>query len=109
MTGLVLMREGGRYWAGVWYLSALLLAATIVALVVDWRIFAPAPESDRSLKFLRTAYVWLFVSLAMLLSLPLYQFIVLPGLAAQSEAAQREKGKPERPTLSPRNQKNKTV
>jgi hypothetical protein len=37
---------------------------------------------------LRTAYVWLFVSLAMLVFIPVYQFAVLPGFAPQSEAAQ---------------------
>jgi hypothetical protein len=88
VAGLVLMRQAGRYWAGVWYLSALLLAATVAVLVADWRVFARSPESDRSLKFLRAAYAWLLLSLAMLALLPLYQFGALPRVAPQSEAAQ---------------------
>ena len=86
-AGLVLMRQAGRHWAGVWYLSALLLAATVLVLAADWRVFARAPESDRSLKFLRAAYAWLLLSLAMLVLLPLYQFAVLPRVSPESEAA----------------------
>ena len=59
----------------------LLLAGCVVALVGDWRIFSPAEDEDRSLKFLRAAYVWLFISLAMLVLLPVYQFGLLPTLA----------------------------
>jgi len=88
VTGLVLMRVAGHAWAALWYLSALLLAATVVVLVASWRIFGRAAEPDRSLKFLRAAYVWLFVSLAMLVLLPEYQLVVLPRISPQSEAAQ---------------------
>jgi hypothetical protein len=56
-------------------------------LLRDWRIFSPAEDKDRSLKFLRAAYVWLLVSLAMLVFLPFYQFGVLRALAPASEAA----------------------
>jgi hypothetical protein len=87
VKGLVLMRLAGRHWAALWYLSALLLAGTVLVLTADWRIFARAPESDRSLKFLRAAYAWLLLSLAMLVLLPLYQYVVLPRVAPQSEAA----------------------
>src|SRR5262249_34355355 len=41
---------------------------------------------DRSLKFLRAAYVWLLVSLGMLVLLPAHQFFLLPRLAPSSEA-----------------------
>jgi hypothetical protein len=88
VKGLVLMRLAGRHWASVWYLSALLLSATIVVLTVDWRIFVRAPETDRSLKFLRAAYAWLLVSLAMLVLLPLYMFVILPRVSPDCEAAQ---------------------
>src|SRR5262249_49846980 len=43
-------------------------------------------ERDRSLKFLRTAYGWLLVSLAMTVLLPAYQFAFLPWVAPESEA-----------------------
>jgi hypothetical protein len=87
VAGLILMRTAGRAWAGLWYASAILLAGCALALVKDWRIFSPAEDKDRSLKFLRAAYVWLFISLAMLVALPLYQFGILRMFAPESEAA----------------------
>ncbi len=47
-------------------------------LVVPWRLWRPIPEPwdrNRSGKFVRVAFAWLFVSLTMLLLLPLYQII----------------------------------
>jgi hypothetical protein len=84
--GLVLMRTSGRAWAGLWYASALGLSAAVVALVANWRIFSRSEEPDRSLKFLRAAYVWLLVSLAMLVGLPAY-LAGLPLLSPASSAA----------------------
>src|SRR5262249_41554967 len=86
-AGLALMREAGRAWAGLWYASALLLPAALAALVANWRVFGRAAEAERGLKFLRAAYAWLLGSLAMTVLLPVYQFIVLPGLAPGSDAA----------------------
>lgn len=85
-AGLVLMQRAGHGWAVLWYGSVLVLAGSVAALVWDWHIFAPAPETDRSLKFLRTAYLWLFVSLAMLVLLPAYQFGLLAWAAPDSAA-----------------------
>jgi hypothetical protein len=85
--GLVLMRTAGRSWAGLWYASVILLAACVLALLIDWRIFSPAQDKDRSLKFLRAAYIWLFISLAMLVLLPLYQFGALRAFSPDSQAA----------------------
>ncbi|HJT78103.1 MAG TPA: DUF1858 domain-containing protein, partial [Gemmataceae bacterium] len=87
MAGLILMRRAGHAWAGLWYGSVLLLAATVAVLVWRWRVFAATPEADRSLKFLRAAYVWLLLSLAMLVLLPAYQFGLLPWLAPGAGAA----------------------
>jgi hypothetical protein len=86
-SGLVLMHYSGHAWAALWYASVLLLAGTVVALVRGWHLFAPAEESDRSLKFLRAAYVWLFISLGMLVLLPAYQYGLLRWLAPGSEPA----------------------
>jgi hypothetical protein len=86
-AGLVLHRLAGRGWVGLWYGSVLVLTIAVAALVVNWRLFSPAREPDRSLKFLRTAYAWLLVSLAMLVLLPVYQYILIPGLAPGSDAA----------------------
>ena len=87
VMGLVLMRTAGRGWAGLWYASVILLAGCVLILLKDWRIFSPAEDKDRSLKFLRAAYVWLAISLAMLVLLPFYQFGVLRALAPNSPAA----------------------
>lgn len=86
--GLILMATRGHAWAGLWYGSAVLLAGSIVYLVLGWRLFSRPRETDRSLKFLRTAYAWLFVSLGMLVLLPAYQMILIPWLAPNSSAAQ---------------------
>jgi len=87
VLGFVLMRTSGHAWAGLWYLSILVLTTAVAYLVSDWKLFSPPEETDRSLKFLRTAYVWLFVSLLMLVLLPVHQLLILPWLAPQSSAA----------------------
>jgi hypothetical protein len=79
-VGLVLMRLDGRAWAGLWYGSVLLLAGCVVLLVRNWGVFGPAEGRDRSRKFVRAAYAWLLVSLAMLVALPAYQFAALPAI-----------------------------
>lgn len=88
VLGLVLMRTQGHAWATLWYASVWLLAGSTAALVGSWGIFGTPHESDRSLKFLRVAYVWLFVSFAMLLVLPAYQFGLLAALVPHGDAAQ---------------------
>ncbi len=82
------IRTLSHYWAALWYASVLLMAGGVTVLVLGWRLFSRPRESDRSLKFLRAAYLWLFVSLAMLALLPLYQYALLPRLAPESAAAQ---------------------
>jgi hypothetical protein len=86
-AGLVLMRRLGHGWAGLWYGAALVLAGTTWWLVRSWHLYAPTRDGDRSLKFLRAAYAWLFVSLGMLALLPAYQFGLLAWLAPESPAA----------------------
>jgi hypothetical protein len=88
VTGFVLMRAVGHAWASLWYGSVLAIAGSVVYLVADWHLFSTAPGADRSLKFLRAGYVWLFISLGMLVLLPAYQFVVLPALAPASAAHQ---------------------
>lgn len=85
VAGLVLMRQFGPLWAVLWYGSVIVLTVATAALVASWRIYSPAPDRDRSLKYLRTAYVWLFVSLGMLVLLPAYQGAV--GWFAPTSAA----------------------
>jgi hypothetical protein len=85
-TGTVLLRVAPT-WAALWYASALLLAGMVFALVWDWGVFGPAQQGDRSLKFVRAAYAWLLVSLAMLVLLPVYQHGALPAWAPDSASA----------------------
>jgi hypothetical protein len=85
VVGLIFIRTTAG--VALWYGSVLLLAGAVVLLVRDWHLFRTPPESDRSLKFLRAAYVWLFVSLAMLVLMPAYQYALLPWLAPQTAAA----------------------
>jgi hypothetical protein len=86
-SGLVLMRIGGHAWAALWYGSVLVLTAATVWLVAGCHLTAPAADRDRSLKFIRAAYLWLLVSLGMLVLLPAYQYGLLPRLAPDSDAA----------------------
>jgi hypothetical protein len=86
-SGLLLMRMQSHAWAALWYAGVLILGGTVGALVVSWGVFGPSAESDRSLKFIRTAYAWLLLSLAMLVLLPVYQFVLLPAFAPSSNAA----------------------
>lgn len=88
VSGLILMRTAGHAWAALWYGSVLLLTAAAAGLVGNWRLWSAPEEFDRSLKFLRAAYAWLFVSLGMLVLVPAYQFGLLPWLAPDSAAAQ---------------------
>lgn len=88
VLGLVLMRMGGHAWAILWYASVLVLTVAVIRLVRSWGIFSAPADSDRSLKFLRTAYGWLFISLAMLVALPAYQCGLLAWLAPTSGAAE---------------------
>lgn len=87
-AGLMLMRAQGHVWAALWYSGVLLLTGTVVALVANWGVFGRSVETDRSLKFIRVAYTWLLISLAMLVLLPIYQFGLLRALAPASKAVE---------------------
>jgi hypothetical protein len=51
-----------------------LLAIGCATIVIPWQPWRPFPATDRSAKFVRAAYAWLAVSLAMLLVSPAYQY-----------------------------------
>jgi len=87
VAGFVMMGLVGRGWAALWYLGVLLLAFAGAAAVADLGILGGAARGDRSLKFFRSAYVWLLVSLAMLVALPGYQLGLLRWLAPASDAS----------------------
>jgi hypothetical protein len=62
-------------------LAALLMVPWLMLPIAVWLVSGPwtlwrqVPEPDRTTKFIRTAYLWLAASLAMLLFLPVYQQI----------------------------------
>ena len=90
IAGLILMRTVSHALAALWYSSILLLFIGAAVLVNNWKIFSSPGETDRNLKFLRAAYTWLFISLGMMVLLPLYQYGVLPWLAPASQSTQIE-------------------
>ncbi len=51
----------------------LMLIAGSLLLVLPFKLWKPFPEADRSSKFIRAGFAWLFISLLMLLFLPVYQ------------------------------------
>jgi uncharacterized protein involved in response to NO len=53
--------------------SWLMLAAGVILVVWPWRLWEAPKRPHRSDKFIRVAYLWLAISLAMLLLLPVYQ------------------------------------
>lgn len=65
-------------WTGLHVLAALLMVPWlmitigIAMIVLPWKLWRPFKPADRSAKFIRTAYLWLAVSLTMLLLLPAY-------------------------------------
>ena len=66
---------GDHRWAAGFYLGWLLLAAGAVTLVWPWRLWRAPARNARSATFIRLAYVWLGLSLVMLLLLPAYQAV----------------------------------
>ncbi len=73
---------------GMRYLTALYAAATVTLLlaaigsVFQFRLFGPVPpdESDRGLKFIRAAYSWFTLAMAMLVFTPVYNFFIYQPL-----------------------------
>lgn len=51
-----------------------MLAIGCAMIVLPWRPWRPFPERDRCARFVRAAYAWLAVSMAMLLVSPAYQY-----------------------------------
>lgn len=52
--------------------SGMLLLGSVLWLVLPWRLWTKPLASDRSLKFLRAAYLWLLVALLMAALTPVY-------------------------------------
>jgi hypothetical protein len=75
---LTLRLTGSHAAAGAMLLLWLLLPIGAGLIVMPWKLWRRLPEPgrrDRSGKFIRIAFGWLFVSFAMLLLLPVYQIV----------------------------------
>lgn len=66
---------GNHALAGAMALPWLLLPIGAGLIVARWRLWRPLPTADRSGKFVRAAFAWLFISFAMLMLLPVYQLL----------------------------------
>jgi hypothetical protein len=87
---LMMQWTGRTAWAGFWYASVIVLAATAIGLTLRWGLLARPTERDRSTKFIRAATVWLHISMLMLVAVPLYMYGFLPHsplLSASGQAA----------------------
>src|SRR5690606_902796 len=58
--------------AGALIVPWLMLAVGVGLIVIPWKLWRPLPRPSRSNKFVRAAYLWLGISLAMLLMVPAY-------------------------------------
>ena len=72
---------GSRGYAMALAVPWLMMIAAAAMIVVPWKLWRPIPDPDRSFKFVRAAYVWLFIALIMLLLTPAYQVIVASRVA----------------------------
>lgn len=66
---------GQTGWAAGLVGAWVLLTIGVAMVALPWRLWQTPPNENRSIKFVRIAYLWLAVALAMLLLMPLYQWI----------------------------------
>lgn len=80
LSGIVLFvvgMTGGNHWLLlVHWLTTVTLLVIAIGTPFQFRLFGAVPENerDRSLKFIRAAYVWFIVATAMLVFTPIYNF-----------------------------------
>jgi len=72
---LVYRWTGNRAFAAGLPLAQTVLIAGVALAVLPWKLWQRFPGSDRSGKFVRAAYAWLAISLAMLLLAPAHRLI----------------------------------
>ena len=85
---LVMRRTGDYRWAIPMYASMVGLAAASVALSFLWRFLVRPSDTDRSTKFVRFAVAWLHTSMILLVLVPVYMRVVLPGAGSLSPSGQ---------------------
>lgn len=80
IIGEVVLLIGSRWtdstaMAGGLIAPWLMLAVAVGLVIAPWRLWRPMPKRCRSGKFVRIAFAWLTLSLAMLLFLPVYMVL----------------------------------
>ena len=82
VTYIVGMSQGNHWLLTIHWAASLVILFVAVSLPSQYRLFSPFPEAgrDRSLKFIRAAYVWFIVAAVMLVAVPLYNFGIYPAL-----------------------------
>ena len=77
----MVVRTGEPAWGLVLELSILAMFAAVFLLVRSFGLFSIRVEHDRSLPFLRAAYFWALVAIALLALAPLYDAILGVGFS----------------------------
>lgn len=85
---VLMRRTGNQTFVIPMYACMLLLAGISILLTLRWGLLARPTESDRSVKYVRTAVAWLHTSMFMLVLLPLYLRVILPSAGALSAGGQ---------------------
>lgn len=70
------MTTGNHWLLTMQWLTAVVLLVIAIVTPFQFKLFGAVPENerDRGLKFIRAAYVWFIVAIAMLVFTPLYNF-----------------------------------
>lgn len=82
LAGVVLFITGmstGKHWLlMIQWLTTFVLLAVAIGTPRQYRMFGAVPENerDRGLKFIRAAYVWFIIAIAMLVFTPIYNFAI---------------------------------
>lgn len=76
VTHLIAMLTDNYWWLGANEVSALVLLGAALGSPFQYRMFGTvaANERDRGLKFLRAAYIWFIVAMALLAFAPVYMY-----------------------------------
>jgi uncharacterized protein involved in response to NO len=78
LAGVVFFIAGmisGNHWLlTLQWIASVVLLVIAVATPFQYRLFSPAPQNDRGLKFIRAAHIWFIVATAMLVFTPIYNF-----------------------------------
>ncbi len=77
----MLVRTGEAAWGLVFELCILAMFAAVFLLVRSFGLFSVKVERDRSLPFLRAAYFWALVAIAMLALAPVYDALLGIGFS----------------------------